>query len=338
MNHVEQLRQNKEYVELRAYLTRLVREFFWSRGFLEVETPQIIKLPGQEPYLSPMKLNIHDEKGQEFPAYLHTSPEYTMKKMLAAGFARIFSLGKVFRDYESFGGRHNPEFTLIEWYRAQEDFWKIMEDVEELFKCIQEKLEIRNLKLETNSKIENFDRVHMRALWREQAGINLDDYLDQASMYELGRARGYEVKPDEPYEDLFYRIFLNEIEPKLTAPTIIHHYPAPMAALAKLSETEPEYAERFEVYVNGVELANAFTELTDADEQRRRLQAEQEQRRKFGKDVYDIDPEFIAAVRQLPPCAGIALGVDRLAQILVGCKNIDDVIGLSASRLFTPDI
>jgi|SRR3989338_4359884 len=330
MRQLHHLQKNKESLELRFCIIRLIREWFWAAGFTEVETPLILRWPGQEPYLSPMKLMVHDERGTAYPAYLHTSPEYTMKKMLAAGFDKIFSLGKVFRDHESFGGTHNPEFTMIEWYRAHADFWKIMNDVEGLLQFIGQKLETRNLKRGR----PNFRKVHLRDLWREHVGVNLDDYLDQPSMYRLCQMSNVKCQMFESYEDLFFRIFLNKIEPKLTAPTIIHHYPAPMAALAKLSEKEPGYAERFEVYVGGLELANCFTELTDADEQLRRLQADQAQRRAMGKEVFDIDMEFIEALRSLPPAAGIALGIDRLVQVILGCQNIDDVITLPMSKLY----
>lgn len=330
MSQLQHISKNKFILEQRANIIKEIRAFFWSRGFMEVETPNLVKLPGQEPYLSPMKLDIHNEKGEIFPAYLHTSPEYTLKKMLAAGFGDIFSLCKTYRDYESFGGNHNPEFTMLEWYRVQADFYAIMDDVEDLLGHL--KKHIKNSLLE-NLKIE---RVHMKELWKKYAGVHLDDYLEKEKMAELCREKGYTPEADEAYENLFYRIFLNEIEPKLVerGAMIIHHYPAQMAALARLSKEDPRYAERFEVYVNGIELANAFSELTDSKEQRKRLEEERELRKKLGKDVFDIDNEFVEAVGHLPECAGIALGVDRLVQILTGCKDINDVLVLPTSLGF----
>lgn len=140
MNHVIHIQNNKKYLDLRWQILKLMREFFWSQDFTEVETPVLLRLPGQEPYLSPMKVHLHNEKGEEFTGFLHTSPEYTMKKMLAAGYEKIFSLGKVFRDHESFGGTHNPEFTMIEWYRAHADFTALMDDVEQLFAFVHENM------------------------------------------------------------------------------------------------------------------------------------------------------------------------------------------------------
>jgi len=327
-----------EMLQLRSIITRSIREFFWSENFLEVDAPTIIQLPGQEPYLSPMKLEIHDEKNTSYSAYLHTSPEYSMKKMLASGFQNIFYLGKCFRDNESFGGLHNPEFTMLEWYRTNATMFDLMKDVQALWSVlIKNKVlhEARGTYHEAHVEVK-----HMREIWQEHVHVNLDDYLTTESLFQLCQKLNLLprdtclVPREEPYEDLFYRIFLNHIEPKLIAPTIIHHYPAQMAALAKLSDEDPRYAERFEVYINGMEIANAFTELTDADEQLRRLEEEQKLRKTLGKDVFPIDMEFIDAVKNLPPCAGIALGVDRLIQVLLSCQNIDTVIGLPASKIF----
>ncbi len=328
MSQVFSLQKKKHILDQRWVILRLIREFFWSQQFVEVETPLILCLPGQEPYLSPMKLDIHNERGEKFTSYLHTSPEYAMKKMLAAGYEKIFSLGKTFRDYESFGGTHNPEFTMIEWYRAGEDFWKLMDDVESLLSFI-------NNKLETQISVQ-FTRLHMREAWQKFAGVNLDNHLENESMFRLCQEKGFSPNKNEAYDDLFNRIFLNLIEPHLAqTPTIIHHYPKQMAALSQLSATDPRYAERMEAYMGGFEIANGFTELVDATEQRIRLQGEQEFRKNLGKDVFPLDEDFVEAVGMMPPSAGIALGVDRLVQVFTGCKNIDDVLPLPASELYS---
>ena len=332
MQHIQHIHTCKKFLDLRFDIVKQIRFFFWSKNFQEVDAPHIVHLPGQEPYLSPMSLNIHDEAGNAYHGFLHTSPEYTMKKMLAAGYERIFSLGTCYRDWESFGGTHNPEFSMLEWYRTGVDFYKIMEDTENLVAHIFKNIEWKNPKFNIQ---EAWQRKTMQEIWKEYADIDLDDHLTNEAMFELNGTRGYKPSEDESYEDLFYRFFLNEIEPKLKEQNlIIHHYPAQMASLAKLSDDDPRYAERFEAYIDGVELANAFTELTDADEQKRRLENEQRQRQELGKGIFDIDKEFLDAVQNLPPCAGIALGVDRLVQALVGCQNIDDVLVLPASKLF----
>ncbi|OGH79109.1 MAG: EF-P lysine aminoacylase GenX [Candidatus Magasanikbacteria bacterium RIFOXYC2_FULL_40_16] len=345
MNQLQHIKNNKDNLISRAQIVKSMREFFWSKNFTEVETPNIVALPGQEPYLSPMSLKISDENKKQYQAYLHTSPEYAMKKMLAGGFDNIFSICKCFRDNESFGGLHNPEFTMIEWYRTEVDFYKIMDDVEDLIQNLKLKIQNKNSKFQIpNSKF--FEKIHMRDLWKKYAGIDLDEYLEKEKMFTLCVERGFNPDKDEKYEDLFYRIFLNEIEPKLKDPVIIHHYPAQMAALAKLSDEDNRYAERFEVYVNGMEIANAFSELTDEEEQRKRLVEEKELRKELGKprktssrgvDVFEIDEDFIEAVGELPKCAGIALGVDRLVQVFLSCQNIDDVLVLPASIILSPD-
>lgn len=331
MNQVNHIMSHKKDLDQRFAIVRAVREWFWQEGFVEVETPLILRLPGQEPHLDHMKTTIHNEKGEAFPAYLHTSPEYALKKMLAAGYTKIFSLGKVFRDHESFGGTHNPEFTMIEWYRANKDYNALIEDVESLLDFVAEK---------TNLKIDwKFHRFHMRELWQKFADVNLDEYLDKESILKLCRERGYNPSETEGYEDLFYRIFLNEIEPKLKdlGVVAVHHYPMPMASLSRQSVSDPGYAERVEIYVEGVELANGFSELTDAEEQLARLKVEQTQRAEVGRDVYDIDLEFVDAVRNMPQSAGIALGIDRLVMALTDCQNINDVLVLPASELFVKE-
>lgn len=222
---------------------------------------------------------------------------------------------------------------MVEWYRVNESFEKLMGDVEEMFKYFEQKLN-GNL-TEIKRKLGVWTRVSMKELWEKFADVDLDNYLEKEKMFGLCVEKKYNVKKDESYEDLFYRIFLNEIEPKLTGMggVIVHHYPAQMAALSRLSPIDPRYAERFEVYINGLELANAFSELTDAAEQLKRLKEEQALRQKLGKDVYEIDMEFIEALKTMPPSAGIALGVDRLVQVFTSCENIDNVIVLPISKL-----
>ncbi len=330
MSHIAHIQNNKQTLEYRFAIIRLIREFFWSKGFCEVETPLIVRLPGQEPYLSPMPIVIHNEQGKIFNGYLHTSPEYTMKKMLASGFNRIFSLTKCFRDYESFGGTHNPEFTMIEWYKTGADMFDLMHDTEKLILFIQKRLP------DLQSPVSSLQRLSMHDLWKQLISIDLDDYLTTDSMRQLCKNYGFNTKEDEPFEDLFYRIFLNKIEKKLEKMGFIaiYDYPAQMAALAKLSEKDSRYAQRVEIYINGMELANGFSELTNPDEQRIRFEIEQKQRKKLKKNIYQIDEDFIEAVGTMPSSAGIALGVDRLVQILTGCKDINNVLVLPASELF----
>ncbi|MEK7643978.1 MAG: EF-P lysine aminoacylase EpmA [Patescibacteria group bacterium] len=355
MSHLTHIAENKENLILRFKIIQWIREWFNANGFLEVETPIILRLPGQEPYLSPLKLNVHNESDKGFVGYLHTSPEYTLKKMLAAGFGDIYSLCKTFRDYESFGGTHNPEFTMIEWYRTGVDMFAIMNDVERLFAFIVEKFISvipseaegspslsqlpgdfsTSLRSGRNDIAGGFERIHMRDLWKKFVGVNLDEYLTKEKMFGLCVSRGYKPEQSEEYEDLFSRIFIDEVEPYLgkEKPLIVHHYPMSMAALSRQSQADSGYAERFEVYIDGLELANAYCEITDADVIEERLKTEKIKRAELGRDVFEVDREFVEAVRCMPESAGISLGIDRLVQLFTGCKNIDDVLVLPMSEL-----
>ena len=330
MSQHHHIAHNAQHLRTRALILQAIRAFFDGEGFVEIDPPALLAYPGQEPYLSPFSLSVENEQGQTWTGYLHTSPEYALKKTLAAGFERIYAMGKCYRNKESFGGMHNPEFTMLEWYRAHKDMSAIMDDCEALFQTIAAATG------EHQAFMASWKRISMRDLWQEVLGVNLDDYLDVPSMRALCESYGYTPTDDEPYEDLFYRIFLNHIEPTLgkAQPTIVSHYPAQMAALAELDATDPRYAERFEIYIHGVELANAFTELTNPAEQRRRFIEEQALRTKRKEPVYPLDEDFLAALADMPPAAGIALGVDRLVQLFTNCQNIDHVLVLPASQLF----
>jgi lysyl-tRNA synthetase class 2 len=329
MSQVINIATKRNIIEARARIVYHIRQFFMSEGVLEITTPTLIQYPGQEPNLEAMSVDLRDYTGQMYTAYLHTSPEYTLKKCVAAGYGDVYSMGPAFRNNESFGGVHNPEFTMLEWYRTAANMYAIMDDIDALFAQISEDIP-------DSMCAKPCRRLHMREVWQQYVGVDLDAYLTVASLFALVSERGYTASIHDSYEALFYTIFVQEIEPHLgvDVPTIVHHYPAPMAALSALSSDDPRYAERFELYIGGVELANAFTELTDATEQLSRLQAEQKERQARGMSQYDIDTSFVDAVGQLPTCAGIALGVDRLVQVLLGCKNIDDVLVLPASQIF----
>lgn len=325
----------KALYQKRTEIIRLIREFFWYEGFIETDTPSAVVLPGQELELSPVPVILHDEKATARKFYLQTSPEFAMKKLLAAGFEKIFQICKCFRDYESFGGLHNPEFTMIEWYRGNATYKDIMDDTERLFQFIGGQMGVGTVTWNGHSVdiTGAWDRKTMKQVWQEFVGVNLDEYLEAPVMRAFARFRGYEARDDEPYEDVFYRIFLNEIEPKLGAerPVFVCEYPAVMTSLSRLCAHDSRYAERFELYVGGLELANAFGELTDAQEQKNRLEADRAKREITGKTAYPVDSDFIAALESgIPPTGGIALGVDRMIMLFAGANNINEVIFGSA--------
>jgi lysyl-tRNA synthetase class 2 len=332
MSTWQELRDNpilRQKYDARVAIIRLIREYFWSQNFVETDTPVALRAPGQEPYLNPVPVVLRDERGQAHDFYLQTSPEYSMKKLLAAGYEKIFQICQCWRDHEEFGGTHNPEFTMIEWYRAPGRYEEIMDDVEKMVKYVGERLMIDDLRLK-DCKIDilgKWDRISMKELWRKYLNINLDDYLTVEKMGGLARSLGYSVDEKDVYEDVFYKIFLNKIELNLglDRPVIVYEYPAQMAALARVCPHNHRYAERFEVYIGGLELANAFGELTDANEQERRFVAEQRQRAALGKTVFPIDKELINALKCIPSAAGIALGVDRLAMIFTEAGDINEV-------------
>lgn len=319
------------FYEKRIKIIRLIREFFWSNNFQEVETPIALLLPGQEPYLNPVSILLHDPRAEEHKFYLQTSPEFAMKKLLVAGYDKIYQICKCFRDYEQFGGNHNPEFTMIEWYRAPGTINEIMDDAESLFKFIAKKLDSDEVEYK-GKKIKiaiEWERVSMREVWKKYIGVDLNDYLTVEKMAILAIEKGFAVETNEPYEDLFYKIFLNEIELKLGVekPVFIYDYPVQMCSLSRLSNNDPRYALRFELYIGGLELANAFGELTDANEQKRRLESDREKRKQLGKETWAVDSDFISALDfGMPEAGGIALGVDRMIMLFTGAKDINEVI------------
>jgi len=320
----------KKIFEQRIEIIKLIREFFWSEGFVEPETPMAVKLAGQEPYLNPVPLEFHDPQGKSYNFYLRTSPEYSLKKLLAAGWNKIFEIGKCFRDYEDFGGRHNTEFTIIEWYRAPGTLENIMDDTENLFKFIAKK--IGKGKINYQGKqidiLKKWDRMSMKEVWQKYVGVNLDEYLEVKNIKKLAKEKGYQIEDQEPYEDIFYKIFLNEIESKLGVdkPVIVYDYPTQMCSLSKLC-TDQRYAERFELYIGGLELANAFGELTDAKVQEEKLEQDKEHRTRMNKPVWSVDPDFIAALRSgIPEAGGIDVGVDRMVLLFTEARDINEVI------------
>ncbi len=304
----------------RARIIQAIREFFVKEGFLEVETPMVVAAAGQEPYLNPFTAQFFDEQGKKYEGYLITSPEYAHKKLLAAGFEKTFEITKAFRSGEHFGGLHNPEFTMIEWYRANEDYTKIMEDVERMVQHVIKALKHKSIKtLEYKGKKINpfspWERISVAEAFKRYAGVNLDEVKD---------------------EDAFFKIFLTKIERQLgiSKPTILYDYPASMAALARIKQSDKRYSERFEVYIAGMELGNAFSELNDGVEQRKRFMEERVLREKLGKEQIPLDEDFLDAVGNMPPSAGIAFGIDRLVMLLTDAARIEDVLAFPAGELW----
>jgi lysyl-tRNA synthetase class 2 len=312
-------------LQARQRATDAIRDYFRAAGVLEVTTPLIVPSPGLEPHLDPFAVR-GSATGRT--GFLPTSPEYAMKKLLAAGSGSIFQLAPAFRD-EPPGGHHLPQFMLLEWYRVGFEYHELMGDCEQLVAavavavCGATTLQRDGMELDLAPP---WERLSMRDAFVNHAGTELTfgenvDELRQSAI-EAGCT---DVSDDDSWEDAFFKFFLRLVEPGLGRgrPTVLFDYPARMAALARIREDDPLVCERFEVYAGGLELANAFGELTDAAEQRHRFDADNAERRSQGKDALPIDDEFLRALEHgLPQCAGIALGLDRLLMLLLEADDI----------------
>jgi len=291
---------NLDNLRRRAEVTASVRRFFVAKGHLEVETPLWVPAPIPEAHIDPL------EAGD---GYLQASPELCMKRLLAAGSGPIFQVTKAFRKGER-GAKHIPEMTMLEWYTPHADYESLMEDCRGLLTAIARDLGLGST-LEVKGKTIHLDRP-----WRR---------LTVKEAYEL---YGSVPMKEALAEDRFDEIMGLEVEPRLCGdtPVLLCDYPTPMAALAKRKESDPSVAERFELYVEGLELANGFTELTDAVEQRQRFEEEVALRERLGKSTWPIPEQFLADLPRMPPAAGIALGMDRLTMLFCGAEIIDEVL------------
>jgi elongation factor P--(R)-beta-lysine ligase len=321
----------------RGRILDAVRGFFGERGYVEVDTPALQVSPGLEPHLQAFATELHDPRDNRMAArYLHTSPEYAMKKLLVAGLPRAWQLAHVFRNGER-SATHHPEFSLLEWYRAGASYEDLMEECIALVRSCQQAAGVDSLTWRGRAAdaCREWHRISVAEAFRRHCGIDLlatapdPSRPDAGLLGEAAAEIGIAPHVGDDWETLFFRIFLDRIEPfvGLGVPTILYDYPLSMAALSRRNPSDPRLAERFEVYVCGLELANAFSELTDPAEQRARFIADQARKRELHGEVYPIDDDFLAALEHgLPPCAGIALGFDRLVMLATGAEHIEDVL------------
>jgi len=319
---------NKETAELRSKLTQKIRDFFNKNDFIEVETPIMTPIPGMEPHLTPFETKFTPPDGKIQTLYLNTSPELQMKKLLGAGFKNIYNLTKVFRNGEVGGGRHNPEFTMLEWYRTKANYLDLMKDCENLVIHLSGKKIIKYDHREINLE-KPWDKKSIHELFMQYCRIDLLKNKDLKTFSKTAKTRGTNISGCKDWDDIFFKIFLNEIEPFLgmKKPIFVYDYPVSQAALAKRKDKESFWAERFELYIGGNEIANAYSELLDSGEQKERLLEEQKLRKKLGKTAFDIDEEFLTSLESIPTsAAGIALGIDRLFMVLLNKNHIEDVL------------
>jgi lysyl-tRNA synthetase class 2 len=325
----------RPFLTARGRIVASFREFFAENGFVEVDPPALQLSPGNEAHLHAFATHASMPDGTRQPLYLRTSPEFACKKLLAAGEQRIAAFAKVFRDRER-GPLHHPEFTLLEWYRAGETYESLMADCGVLLARAAEaagahSFTFRGLSMDPRREPE---RITVAEAFARHAGIDLlgtvspSGETDREGLAAAVVAAGLRQAPDDTWSDLFSRVLVERVEPRLGRgrATILDEYPLAEAALAQPSARDPRAAERFELYACGVELANAFGELTDPAEQRRRFKAQMDERMRVYGERYPIDEDFLAALAVMPQASGIALGLDRLVMLASGASRIEQVL------------
>ena len=303
----QRLASKKSHLQIRARAIQAIRLFFVERDYLEVDTPHLIATPAPE---------IHIEAVTAGGAFLHTSPELCMKRLLAAGYPRIFQICKCFRQGER-GRTHLPEFTMLEWYRTGTDYSGLMDECEEMILYVSNKVGLgQEIRYQDNLiDLERpWERISVKEAFDRYASLSVEDAIRR---------------------DCFDQVMVEKIEPCLgkPKPTFLYDYPASLAALARIKAGNPRVAERFELYIAGIELANAFSELTDAREQELRFQKEKEKREQLGKAVYPLPEKFLQSLPSMPESAGIAFGVDRLVMLFCNQTTIDGVVAFTPEEL-----
>ena len=297
----------KSHLWLRARTIQAIRLFFSDKGYLEVETPHLIPAPAPE---------LHIDAVAVGRAFLHTSPELCMKRLLSAGYPKLFQICRCFRNGER-GESHLPEFTVLEWYRAGIDYRELMDEVEEMIPFVSHRLGFGESVEFQGHGVDlkrPWHRISVREAFQRYASVSMESSMKSGGFDEA---------------------MVQEIEPNLGTPkpTFLHDYPASLGALARLKRDDPAYAERFELYIAGLEVANAFSELTDVREQRERFEREREKRRVQGKTVYPLPEKFLRSLHHMPQAAGIALGVDRLVMLFADQPRIDQVVSFTPEEL-----
>ncbi len=301
------LSRRHQALKQRADIVQGIRRFFAEEGYVEVETPHRIPTPAPESHIDAIPSGTW---------FLHTSPELCMKRMMAAGYKKIFQICRCWRERER-GSLHMPEFTLLEWYRADGDYYSLMEECEGLIRSVARSIGFGRNIVFRGREIDlspPWERISVKEAFHNYAQTSVAEAVER---------------------DLFDEIMVRDIEPRLglEKPTFLYDYPAQRGALARLKEEDPTVAERFELYIGGLELANGFSELVDSQEQKKRFQEENENRQSLGKSIYPMPEKFLSELNGMPPSAGIALGVDRLAMVFLNAEKIDEVVAFTPEEL-----
>jgi lysyl-tRNA synthetase class 2 len=324
----------RPFLLARGLMAGALRAWFSARDFIEVETAALQVSPGNETHLHAFATVLIGPDTERHMRYLRTSPEFACKKLLAAGETRIFDFARVFRNHER-GALHHPEFTLLEWYRANEPYETLMDDCAALMAEAARAAGAKQFMFRGKT-IDPFaapERVTVAQAFERHAGIDLLVTVscgqgDRVQLALAAAKAGIATAADDTWGDIFSRILAERVEPQLGIgrATILYEYPLPLAALARPKAGSDKVAERFELYACGVELANAFGELTDAAEQRVRFEAAMAEKQRIHGERYPVDEDFLAALAVMPQACGIALGFDRLVMLATGAKHIEQVI------------
>jgi len=357
MKTFQKLKENPELWQrywVREKVIDAIRSFFKSQGFHEAEVPLLLPTPSTEPFLEVFKTELVDDQGHKWDGFLPSSPEFALKKLLSAGSGSIFTITKSFRNGEGRSSRHNPEFTILEWYRTPGDYMEVAKDFEGLMRFIQQKVQpsgpgpegqisnnLQGLALTYQGKEYDlsspWEKITVSEAFEKYAGIDTETMLDKDKLLSVGKKKGYHVDESTTWEEIWNQIIANEIEPKLgqKGPTILYDYPVSQAALSKKKVSDPRFAERFEVFMAGLELGNCFSELTDWKEQEARCLADLAERKSLGKTEYPMDTDFIEALKMgMPETGGIAVGVDRLAALFADTPDIAETLFFPIAEMF----
>ena len=315
-------------------MSTFVRRWFDAKGFVEVQPATLQASPGNETYLHGFRTALILPDGSSHEAYLHTSPEFAMKKLLTAGERQIFALSTVFRNRER-TALHAPEFVMLEWYRAYAPLERLIDDCVAIIALAAHAAGAETLVYRGReaSPFDPPERLTVRDAFRRYAGIDIYDSLpviggtDTETLARQAKNSGVRIAPDDDWSDIFSRLLSERVEPNLGLGrlTVLHAYPASEAALARVNPDDPRVAERFELYCCGVEVANAFHELRDPDEQRRQFASDMEEQQRIFGTSYPIDEDFLAALADMPEASGAAVGFDRLIMLATGAERVESV-------------
>jgi len=319
----------------RGRVKRRLRAWFEAQGFTEVECGALVVSPGNEAHLHAFEAELRTTAGEARQLYLHTSPEFAAKKLLAAGETKIFDFARVFRNRER-GALHAAEFTMLEWYRANEPYEVVIADTLSILRLTAETTGVAMMSFKGRqcNPREDAARLTVAHAFGRHAGIDLLRTLSATgdgsrdALAKEAAAADFEIAENDTWADIFSKILVARVEPELGigAPTVLYEYPRCEAALARATPHDPRVAERFELYVCGVELSNGFGELTDPAEQRRRFEAEMDEKQRVYGERYPLDEDFLSALAHMPPASGVALGFDRLIMLATGARSIGDVL------------